>query len=183
MPCVSRRGLWPALALLAALLAPLSAAGEADIALDETRRAALAELPAIANGPDSAKALEDRVVVLAFFASWCPPCHPEFDALKAVDEGYRARGVSVVAVNIFEDYIGGGDRSRLAGFLAAKAPGFAVLGEGERVAPLFGAVDRIPTLFVFGRDGRPALHFVHGRGAKKTHASLEEIEAAVRAAL
>ena len=52
-----------------------------------------------------------------------------------------------------------------------------------RVAELFGPVTRIPTTFVFGRDGRPAMHFIHEQGASKTHASLGELRAAVAAAL
>jgi hypothetical protein len=58
-----------------------------------------------------------------------------------------------------------------------------VVGEGERVAELFGPVTRIPTTIVFGRDGRPAMHFIHLLGADKTHASLDELRAAVAAAL
>ena len=171
-----------ALALLLLAL-PLRAGETERVVLDDTRRAALAALPALAGSLTGPEALADRVVVLGFFASWCPPCHPEFDHLKAIDARYRDDGVTVVAVNIFEDYFGGGDGSQLRAFLAGKAPDFAVLGEGERVAELFGSVERIPTLFVFGADGDPALHFIHARGAKKTHAGFEEIEAAVQAAL
>lgn len=165
------------------LTLPVRAAETKPIVLDDARRSALAALPALTEALAGPEALEDRVVVLAFFASWCPPCHPEFDHLKAIDARYRDDGVTVVAVNIFEDHIGGGDTSRLQTFLARKAPEFAVLGEGERVAQVFGAVERIPTLFVFRADGDPALQFIHARGAKKTHASFEEIEAAVQAAL
>ena len=142
-----------------------------------------ARQPGLTEALPGPEALEDRIVVLAFFASWCPPCHPEFDHLKAIDARYRDDEVTVVAVNIFEDYIGGGDTARLEAFLVAKAPAFAVLGEGERVAGLFGKVERIPTLFVFGTDGGPVLHFIHARGAKKTHAGYDEIEAAVRGLL
>jgi len=171
-----------ALALLVLAL-PVGAGETGPIVLDDARRSSLAALPALTGALAGPEALEDRVVVLAFFASWCPPCHPEFDHLKAIDARYRDEGVTVVAVNIFEDHFGGGDTARLEAFLAKKAPAFAVLGEGEQVAGLFGRVERIPTLFVFGFDGGPALHFIHARGAKKTHAGFEEIEAAVRGLL
>ena len=168
--------------LLGALSPGLAQSGES-LRLDPQRRAALAALPLLSGPPPGGTQLQDRIVVLAFFASWCPPCNPEFDNLKEIDRRYREAGVSVVAVNIFEGYFGGTDRTRLAGFLADKSADFTVLGEGEAVASLFGEVDRIPTVFVFGRDGKPRLHFVHARGASKTHASLEELEAAVRSAL
>lgn len=167
----------------ALLLTMLAAAARADqpVELDGAARAALTGLPVLGGDPLAPLLLDDRVVVLAFFASWCPPCHPEFDHLKRIDEVYRARGVTVVAVNIFESLGGGG--ARLKAFLAAKAAAFPVLGDGERVAQVFGRVERIPTLLVFGRDGRPLLHFVHLRGAVKTHAGYKEIESAVESAL
>ena len=175
---------WPVLvAILCGGLALGAARGGETVALDAERRAALAALPLLSGPPPDGATLQDRIVVLAFFASWCPPCHPEFEHLKEIDRRHRAAGVAVVAVNIFEDFIGQTDGSRLAGFLAGKAADFTVLGEGEAVGPLFGDVARIPTVFVFGRDGRPVMRFIHAEGASKTHASLEELEAAVQAAL
>lgn len=164
-------------ALVAGLAGPAGAAEPAAIRLDAERRRALAALPLLSGAPDLAGRLADRVVVLTFFASWCPPCHVEFDALNRLRADRDPAEVEIAAVNIFEDYltVAGG----LEAFLAGKAPAFTVLGGGERVAPLFGSVRRIPTLFVFGPEGEPRLHFVHEQGAKKTHASLAEIEAAI----
>ena len=122
-------------------------------------------------------------MVVNFFASWCPPCHPEFDNLTQIDRDYRERGVTVVSINIFEDFFGEDGGLRLRGFLAGKAPQFPVLGDGEAVAEAFGEVTRIPTLLVFDRQGTASLHFVHAEGSKKTHASLEEIAQAVERVL
>ena len=127
--------------------------------------------------------LADRVVVIGFFASWCPPCRPEFETLNAIREEFAHDDVEVLAVNIFEDHFKKDLETRLASFLITTAPAFKVVGEGERVAELFGPVTRIPTTFVFARDGRPAMHFIHKQGASKTHATLDELRAAVAAAL
>ncbi len=168
------------------LLASAGAAAAADtqrIALDAARRSALAELPGLLGEMPTAAELEGQVVVLGFFASWCPPCGPEFDTLNAVRDEFAGRGVQVLAVNIFEHHFQQDADARLAAFLARKTPRFPVLGEGARVAGLFGPVTRIPTTFVFGRDGEPAMHFIHLKGATKTHASLDELRAAVAAAV
>lgn len=159
-----------------------SALAEAPVDLDAERRAALAALPVIGGTELEPGDLDGKVVVLTFFAAWCPPCHVEFDHLNAVDAAY-GDDVVILAVNIFEDHFKKDQEARLAGFLAKKAPNFRILGEGERVGPLFNEVSRIPTLYVFGRDGKAVEHFIHERGAKKTHASFEDIDVAVRAAL
>lgn len=42
------------------------------------------------------------VVVLNFWASWCPPCRVEMPALEQVHQAYFKRGVAVIAVNQME---------------------------------------------------------------------------------
>lgn len=173
--------LWLGLALATVHGAPTAA--EETVTLDPERRAALADLPALRGTPVDTADLDGKVVVLAFFASWCPPCDPEFDYLNQIDQAYRDQGVTIVTVNIFENYFNDNNPARLQSFLDRKAPHFAVLGDGEHIGPLFNDVQRIPTLFVFGRDGGNVMQFVHEQGATKTHASYDEIERAVRAAL
>ena len=160
--------------------APLAAA---EITLDAPRRTALAGLPGLAGDAPAAATLDGKVVVVAFWASWCPPCHPEFDHLNAAAERYADDGVMILAVNIFEEFGPFKGFDRRDAFLAKKAPRFTVLADGEEVAAMFGEVERIPTVFVFGRDGRPGLHFVHEEGSKKTHVTGEELDAALRLAL
>jgi thiol-disulfide isomerase/thioredoxin len=157
-------------------------AGET-IVLDEPARTALAGLPSLQGAPLRPADLEDRVVVVAFFASWCPPCRPEFEHLRHLDQVYGERGVTIVSVNIFEQYLKDPAGVRLGRFLAAFAGGLHVVGGGEAVAPRFGAVDRIPTVFVFDRAGQSVMRFIHQQGATKTHATYEELAAAVEAAL
>jgi len=168
--------------LLATIVPPAQAASEG-IVLDEARRVALAQLPPLVRKQLLEEHLTGRVVVIGFFASWCPPCRPEFETLNAIREEFDRDDVEVLAVNIFEDHFKQDAEARLTSFLITTSPLFKVVGEGERVAELFGPVTRIPTTFVFGRDGRPDMHFIHLQGADKTHASLDELRAAVEAAL
>ena len=147
--------------LLSIFASPVSLKAEETVSLDADRRAALAALPALRGTPLEAADLEGRAVVVTFFASWCPPCHVEFDHLKAVKQQY-GDAVEIVAVNIFEEDFGdsrGG--KRLEAFLDKKDPPFFLLGEGKRVGPLFDDVARIPTLYVFNGQGRQTMAFVH----------------------
>ncbi|TAJ99338.1 MAG: TlpA family protein disulfide reductase [Chloroflexota bacterium] len=44
--------------------------------------------------------LRGRAVWINFWASWCPPCQAETPILREIDEGYRDRGLSLVAVQV-----------------------------------------------------------------------------------
>ena len=123
--------------------------------------------------------LDGKVVVVSFFASWCPPCRVEFEQLKQLHAAYAGRGLAVVVVNLFEDW-GGDGGVRLVRYLAAQDPPFAVVKGSEIAAAAFGNVRRIPTLFIFGRDGRQATRFVHQPGAAKPPPGLAELDAAIR---
>ena len=65
----------------------------------DTHTASRGDLP-------SAAALAYRVVVVMFFASWCPPCRPVFAHLNGVIEDCAGRDLSVIGVNLFEDFGG-----------------------------------------------------------------------------
>ncbi len=47
------------------------------------------------------------------------------------------------------------------------------------VSRAFGGVDRIPTLFVFDREGRVVYDFVNARGATTTSVSAAELRAVI----
>jgi thiol-disulfide isomerase/thioredoxin len=125
-----------------------------------------------------------RPVIVSFFASWCPPCNAEFEHMKLLHLAHAADGLEVVAINLFEDFGGfKDDGKRLSRFLGRHAPVFSVVKGTEETAKLFGDVKRLPTVFVFDRQGRVLLHFVHAKDSKKTNPGLPELRRAVRDAL
>lgn len=126
--------------------------------------------------------LQDRIVVVTFFASWCPPCRPEFGHLNEVRQAFPEKDVTILAVNLFEDFFKKGMKRRMARFLDATKPAFAVLrsAKDSEIESKFGGVDRIPTVYIFDRTGKPVFTFIHQVNAKKTHATAEELTAALR---
>lgn len=108
------------------------------------------ELEGVA-GPVSLAALQGRVVLLDFWASWCPPCRQSFPWMDQMLARHGGAGLSVVAVNL--------DRQRGAAELFMRAvPSRATIafdpaGDTPR---RFGA-KAMPTSFIIGRDGRVRL--------------------------
>jgi thiol-disulfide isomerase/thioredoxin len=97
--------------------------------------------------------LRGRVVLLDFWATWCPPCRAELPWLVPLARRYESRGVVFVAMSQDNP---DGQRLEVSRF-ASQLPGFsrfAALGTYE-VGRDFGA-EALPTLYVIDRSGRIA---------------------------
>jgi len=90
-----------------------------------------------------------QVVVINFWASWCPPCRLEHPALVEVSTAYAGRGVRFVGV-LHED-----EPERGMAFLDELGWGSNydyVIGDGTDAAIEYG-IYGIPETFVIDRDG------------------------------
>ena len=174
---------WISAFILALLLAAPVRAGET-VVLDDGLKAHVAALAGIAGPAVTRDRLDGKVVVVDFFASWCPPCLAEFAHLNELRAAYGAEDVTIVAVNIFEDWSTfNDDGSRLDRFLARTEPAFSVIASDDATEHAFGGIGRIPTAMVFDRGGQPVLHFIHEVSAAKTNPDMADLRAAIDSAL
>jgi peroxiredoxin len=91
--------------------------------------------------------LKGKVVVLSFWATWCPPCRMEMPHLEALQKKYAGKPVKVVGVNL--DVKGKALRS----WMKAQKLTFTVVADADqKVAGSYG-VEGIPTLYVLDQKG------------------------------
>jgi len=88
-----------------------------------------------------------KLVLLNFWATWCPYCVREIPDLKNVYEKYKNKGLEIVAVNIGES------SKEVSKFVEIKEIEYkVVLDQKTQVARMYG-VRGIPTNFLIGLDG------------------------------
>jgi thiol-disulfide isomerase/thioredoxin len=101
--------------------------------------------------------LRGQVVVLDFWATYCPPCREEIPHLVKLQKEFGPQGLKVVGLNV------GGEEDR------PKVPEFVKLyriqyeladPENETVTRFLADDDSIPQTFVIDRQGRLVTHVV-----------------------
>lgn len=132
------------------------------------------ELQRLLGGTVTLASLRGKVVVIDFWATWCPPCRAEMPWLVAMAERLEASGVAFVAISEDDPP---GQVPNVTRF-AQQVPGlerFAVLGD-PAIEAQYG-VTSLPTLFVVDRQGRLVAKLV-GAGDERAVVGLVEQVAA-----
>ena len=90
-----------------------------------------------------------KVVLLDFWATWCPPCRKEIPGFIELYNNYRSRGFVVIGVSMDDST---SDINKFAKRYKMNYP--ILLGAGRHdLERAFGQLP-LPTAFVLGRDGR-----------------------------
>ena len=154
----------------AAVVAELKAI-EARLMLKEGSAAPDFNLPVLGGGEASLSALKGKVVVVNFWATWCPPCLVEMPVLDELFRTYRDQGVEVLGLSLDEEGL-----SITEPFVEKLKITYPIVESDRKTYQAYGNVLTIPHTFVVGRDGKVAKRFVNNQ----TKAEFEE---AIKAAI
>jgi cytochrome c biogenesis protein CcmG, thiol:disulfide interchange protein DsbE len=99
--------------------------------------------------PVSLDGLRGRVVLVNFWATWCPPCRIEMPGFQRVYEDRRDEGFVVLGLSTDR-----GGEGVVRGFLSDRDLTFPVAMATGEVVRDFGGVRALPTSFLIDREGR-----------------------------
>lgn len=96
-------------------------------------------------------ALRGKIVLLNFWATWCPPCREEMPALQAAYKKFAGPDVEFVAVDLSENAV------TVGAFIQQFGVQFPIaLDTAGRVTDSYNILP-LPTSFFIGRDGKVLL--------------------------
>ncbi len=92
--------------------------------------------------------LKGKVVLVNFWATWCPPCRKEMPDLEALYNRFKDEGFVILAISEDEE------TAKVGPFIAEHKITYPILLDpGSKVNELFH-VEGIPKSFVYDRDGK-----------------------------
>jgi thiol-disulfide isomerase/thioredoxin len=94
---------------------------------------------------------EGEVVLLDFWATWCPPCKKQMPVIQTIHEDPSLENVKVLSINT--DARAPDRRAKVMGFLRETGYTFDTLLDTGQTQANYG-VRSIPTLVVVGPDGK-----------------------------
>jgi peroxiredoxin len=104
--------------------------------------------------------LHGKVVLVNFWATWCPPCRKEMPDLEALYQDFKDQGFLILA-------IADEDISKVKPFIAQQHTTYPILLDpGRKVHELF-QVDGIPKSFVYDREGKLVAEAIDMRTRKQ----------------
>ena len=91
-----------------------------------------------------------HVVVVNFWATWCPPCIEEAPSLEQFAEQVRPDGTTVIGVSVDQD------ADALAKFLARSHTSFPIARDPDQALAARYGTFKFPETYILDRDGRLA---------------------------
>ena len=96
----------------------------------------------------TSEALKGKVVLVNFWATWCPYCRKEKPVIDDFWHDHRARGFEVVSISVDDP------PDKIAAWMTDKDYTFMAAPTNASVAAAFGHVASVPTSFVVDAEGR-----------------------------
>src|SRR5277367_486717 len=90
-----------------------------------------------------------KVLILDFWATWCPPCRAEIPGFIELQKKYSAQGLAVVGVSVDQ-----ASADTVKSFAQKMGMNYPVVLADAKITAAYGGIDGLPTTFIIDRAGR-----------------------------
>lgn len=97
--------------------------------------------------------LRGKVVLIEFWATWCPPCRESIPAMNEIYKRYNEKGLVILGISVDK---GQNVAEDLRAFVREYSILYPVLIDSKNINNLYG-VYSIPTTFLIDKDGKVIL--------------------------
>lgn len=89
-----------------------------------------------------------KVIILDFWATWCPPCREEIPDFIALQNEYGKKGLQIIGIAVDRDGI-----KSVKPFYENMGMNYPVLLTDGKVESRYGGIRAIPTTFIIDKKG------------------------------
>jgi cytochrome c biogenesis protein CcmG, thiol:disulfide interchange protein DsbE len=143
----SIRGAVRGVAILAAASCVIGIASQARATAHVGEAAPSLVVPELSGRTFDLAAMRGRVVIVNFWATWCPPCRQEMPALDAFYRRYHGEGLDLIGLSIDRTH----DQAEVPKVMQAFSYPAAILSEASING--FGTPGALPSTFVVDGNG------------------------------
>jgi thiol-disulfide isomerase/thioredoxin len=90
-----------------------------------------------------------KVLLVTFFATWCPPCRQEIPSLLKLQETYESKGFTVLGISVDE-----GGQKVVKKMIEQDKITYPMLMADSQILRDFGGITGVPTSFLVDRQGK-----------------------------
>jgi cytochrome c biogenesis protein CcmG/thiol:disulfide interchange protein DsbE len=92
-----------------------------------------------------------KVVLLNFWATWCPPCKVEIPWFEEFESKYKGSGFAVLGVSMDDD-----GWTSVRPFMQQKKINYRIMIGDNATSSKYGGIDSLPETLLIDRDGKIA---------------------------
>jgi len=101
--------------------------------------------------------LKGKVVLVDFWATWCPPCREEIPDFVSLQKQYGPKGLQIVGLSVDK-----GGTDGVVKFIKDNHINYPVLMSDDATMTAYGGIRAIPTTFLIDRKGNMVHKFIGG---------------------